>query len=543
MAKLLPLSEYRAKRNFAESPEPAGRVVSAKGRSFCVQKHLASHLHYDLRLEHNGVLLSWAVPKGPSLNPADKRMAVRVEDHPVDYGVFEGIIPSGYGAGVVMLWDQGSWAPEPGSEDVDSALKRGELKFRIEGVKLKGSWVLVRTRRPASAGREAWLLIKHRDHWAGDIDITQVAADSIKTFGSFGDILSTHDLPPTWRKRPPAAGGEAGELFRQLLRGEESKHDRHRTPVTTTSVSSKPVKTARLRRSPGGASKATAELPRLTNVHKVMFPAAAFTKGDLIDYYRRIARLILPHLKGRAVTLKRFPDGVDGKSFFEKHCTAHRPDWVQTVIVPTESGKSLEYCTITDERSLLWAANLAAIELHVPLALADQPDRPTAMVFDLDPGPPATLKDCVRVAHRLKSLLDAQNLKSVAKLSGGKGLHILVPLNGSDVSFNDTKTFARAVAVTLEKDDPKRVIASMSRAARAGKVFIDWSQNDRNKTTVCVYSVRAATQPSVSWPIAWEDLNAAKPLRPVLASHVTEDAAAKAFNRTMRMRQNLMRSP
>ena len=225
-----PLKAYRAKRDFTKSPEPTGSAkatrgkkppAKAKGLRFCVQKHLASHLHYDFRLEHRGVLLSWAVPKGPSLNPADKRLAMRVEDHPFDYRNFEGVIPEGYGAGVVMLWDEGTWSPEPGFEDVDRALDEGELKFRLDGTKLKGSWVLVRTRggrfvRGGEDDGRTWLLIKHRDDWAGPVDVTEVAPLSVKSFGDFADILAA-DNPDVWESHRPAQGGVAGKLLAQVI--------------------------------------------------------------------------------------------------------------------------------------------------------------------------------------------------------------------------------------------------------------------------------------------------------------------------------------
>jgi len=181
-----------------------------------VQKHLASHLHYDFRLEHNGVLLSWAVPKGPALDPATKRLAMMVEDHPVEYGTFEGVIPSGYGAGIVMLWDQGTWTPEV--DDVDAALKKGDLKFTLNGYKLKGSWVLVRTKGKWAGGSErSWLLIKHRDDWAGDVDITEFAPLSVKGKGDFADILAA-DNPDIWISHRPASGGEAGAMFEKIIR-------------------------------------------------------------------------------------------------------------------------------------------------------------------------------------------------------------------------------------------------------------------------------------------------------------------------------------
>jgi len=220
------LEKYRAKRNFKESPEPAGdatlvaeRAKKAKGvepRFFCVQKHLASHLHYDFRLEHNGVLLSWAVPKGPSLDSKTKRLAMMVEDHPIEYGTFEGVIPSGYGAGIVMLWDVGTWTPEV--EDVDAALKKGDLKLTLDGYKLKGSWVLVRTKgKWAGGGDRSWLLIKHRDDWAGDVDITEFAPLSVKSKGDFAEILAQGD-PDIWISHRPASGGEAGAMFEKIIR-------------------------------------------------------------------------------------------------------------------------------------------------------------------------------------------------------------------------------------------------------------------------------------------------------------------------------------
>lgn len=218
------LKTYQAKRDFGKTPEPSGKAVKPKQAVkkkelfFCVQKHLASHLHYDFRLEHAGVLLSWAVPKGPSLNPADKRLAMQTEDHPFDYGEFEGVIPEGYGAGIVMLWDTGTWKPEAGFEDVDGAMAAGELKFSLEGVKLKGSWVLVRGGGGKWGDRDgrSWLLIKHRDNWAGEIDVTDVAPLSVKSFGDFADILAAEE-PDVWESHRPAEGGATGAMFRDVI--------------------------------------------------------------------------------------------------------------------------------------------------------------------------------------------------------------------------------------------------------------------------------------------------------------------------------------
>jgi bifunctional non-homologous end joining protein LigD len=219
----VPLDEYRRKRDFKRSPEPAGdkpatrRPRKAASRYFCVHKHLASHLHYDFRIEHNGVLLSWAVPKGPSLDPSIKRLAMFVEDHPVAYGSFEGVIPEGYGAGLVMLWDKGTWAPQV--DDVDAALRKGDLKFELDGYKLKGSWVLVRTRGyGGSRGAEgkSWLLIKHRDEWSGDLDIAEFAPLSVKTERDFPEILAADD-PDIWRSNRPVETGETGAMLREII--------------------------------------------------------------------------------------------------------------------------------------------------------------------------------------------------------------------------------------------------------------------------------------------------------------------------------------
>jgi bifunctional non-homologous end joining protein LigD len=218
----MPLDEYKRKRDFSKTPEPAGTVGGRKGPElfFCVQKHLASHLHYDFRLEHNGVLLSWAVPKGPSLDPKTKRLAMQTEDHPIDYGDFEGVIPEGYGAGIVMLWDRGTWTPEV--EDIDSAIRKGDLKFTLNGYKLKGSWVLVRTSgrypgaRASGDGGRSWLLIKHRDEWSGDLDITEFAPRSVKSDGDFEDILG-QDMPAVWVTNKPAKGGETGAMLAEII--------------------------------------------------------------------------------------------------------------------------------------------------------------------------------------------------------------------------------------------------------------------------------------------------------------------------------------
>jgi bifunctional non-homologous end joining protein LigD len=252
----MPLEEYRRKRDFTKSPEPAAKVEKKRrGRDlfFCVQKHLASHLHYDLRLEHDGVLLSWAVPKGPSLDPKTKRLAMHVEDHPLAYGDFEGVIPEGYGAGIVMLWDRGTWTPEV--DDVDAALKKGDLKFTLDGYKLKGSWVLVRTggryagSRSGSEGR-SWLLIKHRDDWAGDVDIAEFAPLSVKSSGDFEDILA-EDTPAVWTSNRPAKGGESGAMLEAIIERAAKLKAGRQTKTGTRAAASDTATAATRAKNPG----------------------------------------------------------------------------------------------------------------------------------------------------------------------------------------------------------------------------------------------------------------------------------------------------
>jgi len=246
----------------------------------------------------------------------------------------------------------------------------------------------------------------------------------------------------------------------------------------------------------------------LSNLDKVLYPKAGFRKADVIDYYRRIAPFVLPHLAGRPPTLVRAPNGPDGPRFFEKNCPSHHPEWVDTA-PGNEATGGTKGCVVDDLPTLVWLANLAALELHTHQWTLADPAHPTAMVIDLDPGEPATIVDCCRVALELRDTLARLELQCVVKTSGGKGLHLSVPVQGSDSTDDDTKQFALALGQLLESRDPKRVLVDMKRSKRPGKVFIDWSQNDRHKTTVCVYSLRLRDQPSVSTPVAWPEVEAA----------------------------------
>ena len=223
---------------------------------------------------------------------------------------------------------------------------------------------------------------------------------------------------------------------------------------------------------------------KLSNLEKVLYPQAGFSKRDVIDYYAAIGPVLIPHLRDRPLTVKRWPDGVEGKAFFQKQAPAHRPDWVQTVTVPAER-KPIDYLLAQDLPTVVWLANLAALELHTPLARAEAIERPTTLVFDLDPGPPATIVECCGVALALHGMFETLGLECFAKTSGKKGLQLYLPLNSREVTFDDSKAFAKTVAELLERADPDLVVSRMTKARRTGKVLIDWSQNDHRKTTIC----------------------------------------------------------
>jgi bifunctional non-homologous end joining protein LigD len=279
----------------------------------------------------------------------------------------------------------------------------------------------------------------------------------------------------------------------------------------------------------------------LSNLDKVLYPAVGFTKGQVIDYYTRIAPVLLPHLDGRPLTLKRYPNGVEGKFFYEKNCPSHRPDWVRTALIQLGT-KEVNFCLCEDLPTLVWAANLADLELHPSLARAKKIERPTMLAFDLDPGPPAGLRECCEVALLLRELFGSLGLECFPKTSGSKGIQVYVPLNTQRVSYDHTKPFAHTVARHLEAAHPKQIVSVMKKEVRRGKVFIDWSQNDEHKTTVSVYSLRARERPTVSTPLSWDEVERCEPESLVF---VADDVLARVeeegdlFAGVLRLKQKL----
>jgi bifunctional non-homologous end joining protein LigD len=713
------LREYEQKRDFQATPEPdasANRQLSTVNPRFVIQEHSATRLHWDLRLEHDGVLLSWAVPNGIPMTPDENRKAVHTEDHPLEYLEFHGEIPKGnYGAGTMTIWDRGTYVPEkveerkvmaefhgervrgryalfqtgpdpkdwmihrmdpaedpdrePMPERVVPMLARpGELpkdeerygfeikwdgmraivhslpgRMRIQGRNLNditAQWPELRRLNRALHAHEAVLdgeivafdengkpsfaRLQRRMHLSGESQIQRQSKLVPATFVAFDlihlDGHSLMDLPyeerrerleeldlngPHWRT-PPSYKGEGKPLLeasrQQGLEGVVAKRlDSPYCPGQRSShwikVKNKqqdaflvggylPAKRAigavllgrydedgKLRyagragsglkdsdieellerttpratspfegdpKPPRGSKFVEPELTveaeftdftadgvmrhptykgngqvevqgrrlKLSNFDKVLWPKAGFTKGDLIDYYTRVAPALLPHLRDRPLTLKRYPNGVEAQYFYEKNCPSHRPDWVRTEDISTGS-KTIAFCVCDDLPTLVWLGNLADIELHTSLSLTDPIERPTMMVFDLDPGAPqADIVQCCQVSVWLREIFEPLGLESFAKTSGSKGLQVYVPLNVPDVSYDDTKPFAKAVAELLEKQHPDLVVSRMSKELRPGKVLVDWSQNDEHKTTVNVYSLRAKDRPTVSTPVTWDEVDA-----------------------------------
>lgn len=281
---------------------------------------------------------------------------------------------------------------------------------------------------------------------------------------------------------------------------------------------------------------------QLSNLDKVLYPELGFTKAQVIDYYARIAPVMLPHLADRCITLRRYPNGVEEASFFEKRCPSHRPDWLRTAVGPGDRTGAIHYCCLDEAASLVWTANLAAIELHSPMATSADLGSPTILVFDLDPGLPATIVQCCEVALLLREVLDSVGLSGFAKTSGSKGLQVYVPLN-DEHTHDHASSFALAVGQLLMKQHPALVLVNMAKSQRTGKVLVDWSQNSRHKTTVAPYSLRAKSRPTVSTPVTWDEV--ATGSRGVELSYEVADVLARVtkhgdlFAETLTLRQSL----
>ncbi len=413
------LSKYKAKRDLASSKEPLAKISKKKNGQliFVIQEHHARSLHYDLRLEAEGVLKSWAVPKQPSMDPKVKRLAIMVEDHPYDYKDFEGVIPSGYGAGTVAIWDKGTYTidnadPKESEKLILQGIKKGALHFFLHGEKLRGSFSLVRLK---TGGKNQWLLIKRSDG---------------------------------------------------------------------TQISSKEK--------------------ILTNLDKIFWPKEKLTKGDLLQYYEKVSSWILPHLKDRPESLRRYPNGIEGETFFQKNLKDH-PAWVDTIEIE-HNKKKVNYLLIQNEESLLFAANLGCIELHPFFSRTHKLHNPDFLVFDLDPKG-ASFNNVVKIARALHTILEEIEVPSYCKTSGASGLHIAIPL-GAKYTYDQAKKFAELIAIIAQRRLPNISTLERSLSKRSGKVYIDCHQNNFGQTLAAPYSVRARPGAPVSTPLQWKEVKA-----------------------------------
>jgi bifunctional non-homologous end joining protein LigD len=452
------LGKYRSKRDFAKTAEPSGdHTHEAAGHSYLIQKHAARRLHYDFRLELGGVLKSWAVTRGPSFNPADKRLAVHVEDHPLDYGTFEGTIPQGqYGGGTVMLWDQGTWEPigDPKRDYI-----RGSLTFELHGKRLKGRWHLVRLRgnRAGDGKRENWLLIKGKDEYA---DTTDGDAALEKYQKSVVSGRSMEGIAKAAGKRSVAAKNAADE-----------------TTVANVTI---------------------------THPDRVLWPDGGITKLELAQYYAAIAPKLLAHAGNRPISLVRCPRGPGGQCFFQRHAGEGMASKVHAVNVAGH-GDGKPYIFIDDTEGLVSLVQMGTIELHAWNATVSDVKKPDQLIFDLDPGPDVSWQAVKSAAQDLRGGLKKLGLVAFLKTTGGKGLHIVVPF-ARGPSWAEAKTFARSFSDVLAKAEPDRFTINNRKDVRTGRIFIDYLRNDETSSAVAPYSVRARPGAPVSVPIEWAEL-------------------------------------
>jgi len=653
----LSLKEYHRKRKFDQTPEPRGREKFSRGKlRFVIHLHAATRLHYDFRLELGGVFKSWAVPKGPSLNPLDQRLALFVEDHPLEYGAFEGIIPRGnYGAGTVMIWDQGIYYSPQAKNRKESELAlqtgfaAGNLKFILEGKKLRGEFALVRIKRGEG---NAWLLLKKRDAFSGYADITRENR-SAKSGRNMEEItkqsvtrksiwVPQREPKPSPRKPPPrkskrhnrsseivvpatamprrvrpmlptfaAQAPESSDWFfetlpegvramaevekglvrlysrsllpferkfpsivkklRELdqslvLDGEieekssgkfifrvidllyaegknlrslplsERKKILDRLPIfndviqlsRTTSLEKlqkfKGYILARKKQSEYGSGTSRDWLkfksapprsrssrlvspatPVFSHLDKIMFPADGLTKADVIDYYRTVAPVLLPHLRDRPESLHRHPDGIQGESFFHKDMTSYLPRWIQTTRVTSRSsGKTVNYLVCQNEPTLLYLANYGCIELNPWISRLARLDHPDYVIIDLDPDG-NLFDDVIRVAGEVHRVLKSIGVESYCKTSGATGLHICVPIQG-EYDYDLSRKFAESVCALVHQKFPRLTSMERSPARRRGLIYLDYMQNRRGQTLAAPYALRPHAGAPVSAPLRWSEV-------------------------------------
>lgn len=488
------LSPYRRKRDFRQTPEPSGAILGAEAEEsarFVVQRHRARRLHYDFRLEIGGVLVSWAVPKGPTLDPAARRAAFRVEDHPIEYLDFEGIIPAGeYGGGDVIVWDTGTWQPREAGDPPEPAraLAAGELHLDLSGQKLRGRFVLVRTSR-GTPDREQWLLLHKRDAFAVTGWDPEDHPRSVLSGRTNDEVRADPDR--MWRSDAPAARATVGL----------------KPPSPATDDELRELDSLRAQ----GRWRVFGRSLRVSNLDKVLFPPRPgedpVTKRDLLRYAAQIAPTVVPHLTRRALNMHRYPNGAHTNGFWHKELPAHAPDWLPRWTNPdAAAGDAQTYLVVDEPAALVWAANFGALEWHAWTSQVDRPHQPTYALVDLDPGEATSWEDLLVLARLHRTAFEHLGVHARPKLTGRRGIQIWVPIApGPD--FAATRDWVERLSRSVSAVVPDLVSWKWEVSERGGLARLDYSQNAVNRTLVAPYSPRPAPGAPVSAPVDWDELD------------------------------------
>jgi bifunctional non-homologous end joining protein LigD len=487
------LKEYAAKRDFAKTPEPAGGAPPHDGAQprFVVQRHRARRLHYDFRLEMGGVLVSWAVPKGPSLDPAVKRLGVHVEDHPIEYFDFEGVIPKGeYGGGDVIVWDWGTYEPLY-TDDPLKAVAEGNLHIELHGQKLRGRFVLIR-RGQDSSGKEQWLVFHKKDEHAVPGWDPEDHPRSVRSGRTNDEVAASHDA--VWHSDAPV--NQANIDFSD----------------------SRPDIAALDALGAQGDWEFDGVTLRLTNLDKVLFPPRnrrekALTKRDLVRYYATMAPVMLPYLRDRPLNMHRYPNGVDKPGFWHKEVPSHAPEWVTRWHNDEADPGETEWYIVADRpATLAWLANFGAVELHPWTSKIPHVHCPTYALIDVDPGEKTSWDEVIMLTKLYKAALDHLKMFGAPKVTGQRGIQIWVPIE-TGPTFDETRAWVEGISRAIGATVPDLVSWKWEKRGRGGLARLDYTQNAINKTLVAPYSVRAAAGAPVSMPIRWDELDDPK-LRP-----------------------------
>ena len=491
------LETYWQKRDFSKTPEPKGKI-SRKGKNrFVCQEHHASSLHFDFRLEIGGVLKSWSIRKGPSLNPQIRRLAVPTEDHPVEYIEFEGTIPEGnYGAGEHMVWDVGTFKLLEDGEDAAAAeaaavaqFEKGKLKFELYGEKLKGAFSFFRL----GASRDQWLLVKSKDSHADE----NWKLELLKPDAAGSKFIEETEKKPRRRSFKPAPKRRENEEVVKI----PAKAEKGEKPATIAAL----LKT----KNPKGDQrvKIGEYVLDLTNLDKLYWKEEGYTKGDLIRYYYQISEYILPYLKNRPLIMKRYPNGADGHGFHQ-HDVDEVPEFVRTIalVAEDEGEHTVDYIVGENLQTNLYMANLGAIERHPWHAKIEKLDFPDWFVFDLDPGEEVEFETICDVALSTREIIKNLGLASYAKTSGSRGIHVYVPIK-AEYSFDQIADLTERIAKKIARENPQTATAERSKQKRRKtQIYIDFLQNAYGKSVVAPYSVRPKAGATVSAPLEWAEI-------------------------------------